>query len=94
MTERPDEQEIDLRDEIQYLRELVDRLMTELKDERARARPLVMQPPQPIIIREPPVPIHQPPWWTPWRPLYEGTTWCSADTNTNSLTWAGSTTPD
>ena len=77
MTTTTDNETIDLRDEIEFLRQLVERLLTELKQAReARVDAPVYVPPQPIIIQQPvirdwpgglvesPPPWFQGPWYS------------------------------
>ena len=75
MTTTTDNETIDLRDEIEFLRQLVERLLTELKQAReARVDVPVYVQPQPIIIQQPVIPdwpgglvTSPPPWFQgPW----------------------------
>ena len=75
------DKEPDLRDEIQYLRELVDRLLHELAEARQPTAPPVIlpAPPQKIIIKERPIE----PWWKPWMPYGYGDTWTTGTDASN-----------
>ncbi len=73
----------DLRDEIEYLRTLVERLLDELRKKREALVPLV-PPPAPIILPSPP-PAPAAPWYTPWTPPYgNGHVWMTAETTTTT----------
>ncbi len=94
---------VDLRDEIQFLRELVDRLLSELKQARADVKTPVMLPPAPIIIEKPVIQEGHPPWaYSPfWQQPWYGDRWCTSpntigndvtlcSTSTNLLAWSSS----
>ena len=79
MTTTTDNETIDLRDEIEFLRQLVERLLGELKETRTTAYPHVMVLPTPIIIEQPVVRASElsKNWWqTPWY----AQTICTSDT--------------
>ena len=74
--------EPDLRDEVEYLRQLVDRLIAELS-RRIDSSPDIVRK---ISLPEPPTILRPPPWYSPWeRPWHPWITWTSW-TSTSSNT--------
>lgn len=89
MPAEPDDA-IDLRDEVQFLRELVEKLVTEVKLAREVTHVAVM--PLPIIIERPVVPQQpqwlQDRWYTNWITEPATNTICStAGTTRNLIQW-------
>ena len=78
----------DLRDEVEYLRKLVDRLMDELAHEHDRAF-ITIPGPAPIIIERPTFVPYQPTYTTSgtgtWNPKNPDV-WCYSDAATSSIT--------
>ncbi len=86
------EQDIDLRDETQFLREIIERLLDELKDER-RAHEVIIYPPTPIILPDS-QPYYDKPWFQPTMTWLTSITisggenlcsWTSSDSTTQQL---------